>query len=115
VPVQPNRGEIWSANLNPTLGHEQAGERLVLVLSNNTFNHGPADMVIIVPLTRTGRRIPMHVMIDPPEGGISDRSYILVDNIRAIAKERLRGRPWGMVSMETMHTVEDYLGILLDL
>lgn len=87
----------------------------MLIVSNDTFNHGPANMVIIVPLTRTGRRIPVHVEINPPEGGVSARSYILCDNIRAISKERLSERPWGMVSPETMLEVEDRLGILLDL
>ena len=113
--LQPSRGEIWLANLNPIKGHEQAGARPVLIVSNNTFNHGPADMVIIVPLTRTERRIPMHIEINPPEGGVSSRSYILCDNIRAISKQRLSDRPWGMVSPATMLEVEDRLGILLDL
>jgi mRNA interferase MazF len=72
----PHRGEIWLADLNPTRGHEQAGARPVLIISANTFTHGPADLVFVLPLTRTDRRIPMHVPIDPPEGGVSARSYI---------------------------------------
>ena len=32
------RGAIYWANLNPAIGHEQAGNRPVLVLSNNFFN-----------------------------------------------------------------------------
>ncbi len=115
MPPQPSRGEIWAADLNPIRGHEQAGQRPVLIVSNDTFNHGPADMVIVVPLTRTGRRIPMHVAIDPPEGGVRERSYILCDGIRAISKERLVSPAWGVVSAETMLEVEDRLGILLDL
>ena len=113
--VQPSRGELWSADLDPTRGHEQAGLRPVLIVSNDTFNHGPANMVIVVPLTRTGRRIPLHVTLDPPEGRVRERSYILCDNVRAISKDRLTGQPWGMVSPATMDTVADFLTILLDL
>ena len=45
----PNRGEIWLADLNPTRGHEQAGVRPVLIISTNTFNHGRADLVFVLP------------------------------------------------------------------
>ena len=111
----PNRGEIWSADLNPTRGHEQAGTRPVLIVSTNAFNHGPAGLVFVLPLTRTDRRIPIHVSIDPPEGGVSARSYILCDAVRSIAKDRLGSRPWGSVSGTTLRKVEDYLRILMEL
>lgn len=115
MPPLPNRGEIWLADLNPTRSHEQAGARPVLVISTNTFNHGPAGLVIVIPLTRTDRRIPVHVPIDPPEGGLSARSYVLCDAVRSVAKERLGQRPWGLVSAATMQRVEDNLRILMEL
>jgi mRNA interferase MazF len=111
----PNRGEIWLADLNPTRGHEQAGARPVLIISTNTFNQGPADLVFVLPLTRTDRRIPIHVPIDPPEGGVSARSYILCDALRSIAKGRLGPRAWGSVSAATLGKVADNLRILMDL
>lgn len=114
VPL-PNRGEIWLADLNPTRGHEQAGARPVLIISTNRFNHGPAGLILVVPLTRTDRRIPIHVAIDPPEGGVSTRSYILCDALRSIAKDRLGSRPWGSVSAATLRKVEDNLRILMEL
>src|ERR1051326_2545528 len=46
------------ADLNPTRGHAQAGARPVLIISTNTFNHGPANLVFVLPLTRTDHRIP---------------------------------------------------------
>jgi mRNA interferase MazF len=112
---RPSRGEIWSANLNPTRGHEQAGERPVLIISTNPFNHGPADLVFVLPLTRTNRHNPLHVPVDPPEGGLTARSYILCDSMRSISKERLVSRPWGVLSVATMAKVEDNLRILLEL
>lgn len=115
MPTLPNRGEIWLADLSPMRGHEQAGTRPVLILSSNTFNHGPASLVFVLPLTRTDRRIPIHVPIDPPEGGLSSRSYILCDAIRSIAKDRLGPRPWGNISRATLRKVEDNLRILMEL
>lgn len=111
--VQPSRGEIWLADLDPTRGHEQAGQRPVLIVSTNGFNHGPADLVIIAPLTSTARRIPYRVQLDPPNGGVRTTSYVLCDSLRSIAKERLVTR-WGLVSPEALEHVEDYLRILLE-
>jgi mRNA interferase MazF len=110
----PSRGEVWLADLNPTRGHEQAGRRPVLIISEDTFNQGPAGLVIVIPLTSTHRGVPAHVPITPPEGGLRAPSVLLCDAIRSIAKERLV-QPWGTVSLSTMAQVEDRLRILLGL
>ena len=44
------RGEIRWAELNPTRGHEQAGHRPVLILSQNIFNKR-SGTVIAMALT----------------------------------------------------------------
>ena len=111
----PSRGEIWTANLNPVRGHEQAGRRPVLVISTDAFNHGPADLVFVLPLTRTNRHIPLHVPIDPPEGGLKARSYVLCDAGRSISKARLGNNAWGTVSAQTMAQIAYRLRTLLEL
>ena len=55
---QPARGEIWLADLNPVHGREQAGRRPCLVVSVNPFNQGPAELVIVLPLTTKDKGIP---------------------------------------------------------
>ena len=115
MPRRLNRGEIWLADLQPTRGHEPAAACPVVIISTNIFNHGPADLVFVLPVTRTDRRIPMHVRIDPPEGGVSARSYIVCDALRSIAKDRLGPRAWGRVSAATLRTVVDNLCILMAL
>lgn len=110
----PQRGEIWLADLAPTRGHEQSGQRPVLVLSEDLFNQGPAELVVVLPLTSTDRGVPLHVAIHPPEGGLKHSSIVLCDAIRSVAKERLL-KPWGVVSTATLEQVEDRLRILLGL
>jgi mRNA interferase MazF len=49
--------DIYWADLNPTIGREQAGHRPVLVISNDIENQ--MDIVTIIPLTtrKSGRHI----------------------------------------------------------
>ena len=51
----PHRGEIWLADLRPTRGRERAGRRPMLVFTVDFFNAGPADVVVVLPLTSPQR------------------------------------------------------------
>ena len=115
MPRRFHRGEIWLADLRPTRGHEPAAACPVVIISTNTFNHGPTDRVFVLPVTQTDRRIPLHVPIDPPEGGVAARSYIVCDALCSMAKERLGPQAWGCVSAATLREVVDHLGLLLAL
>ena len=59
------RGEIYWADLSPTRGHEQAGQRPVLVISHDVFNErsGP---VIALALTSEAQRagLPLALKIE---------------------------------------------------
>lgn len=111
---EPSRGEVWSVDLHPSRGHEQAGVRPGLVLSVDPFNHGPAGLIIVLPLTTVLKGIPFHVEIQPPEAGVKLRSFIKCEDIRCVAKERM-SRRWGKVSRRTLEAVEDRIRILLGL
>lgn len=110
----PIRGEIWLVNLNPTRGREQAGTRPALVVSDNILNAGPAEIVIVLPVTTARRDIPLHVKVVPPQGGLREVSFVMCDQIRTISKDRLTKR-LGAVGEPTLAQVEDRLRILLDL
>jgi len=111
----PSRGEIWTVNLEPVRGHEQAGERPALVVSTDAFNWGPADLVIVVPLTTTDRRIPLHVRVKPSEqNGLKHPSVILCDQLRCISKQRFLQR-LGTLPAGLMTQVEEHVRALLEL
>jgi len=114
TPSAPARGEVWLIDFSPTRGHEQAGLRPGIVISTTFFNQGPAELMVVLPLTTTRRNIPMHVEVDPPEGGVRRSSFIMCENIRSAARERLMER-WGIVAPRTLAAVEDRLRILLEL
>jgi mRNA interferase MazF len=76
--------------------------------------HGPAGLVVLLPLTTVAKRIPLHVEVKPPGGGVKVTSFIKCEDIRSVARERLSHR-WGKVSTATLGAVEDRLRILLGL
>jgi mRNA interferase MazF len=104
------------ADLDPTQGHEQVGQRPCVVISNDHFNHGPAELLIVVPVTSRRRTvaIPLHVSVAPPEGGLTMPSAVLCDQIRTIAPERLTRR-MGTFSIVAMGEIEARLRLLLEL
>jgi mRNA interferase MazF len=112
--AEPSRGEIWLVDLNPVRGHEQAGRRQALVVSVDGFNHGPAGLVIVIPITTKDKGIPLHVGVFPPEGGLNEQSFIKCEDVRSVAKERLV-KCIGRVEEGTLAEVEDRLRILLGL
>lgn len=111
---RPCRGEIWTADLEPITGHEQGGKRPCLVLSDDVFNHGPAELVVVLPITSKNREIPIRVALEPPDGGVKVRSYIMPEMIRSISTRRL-SRRLGNISPDRMTIVEGHVQALLRL
>src|SRR5438128_2542487 len=116
--ADPSRGEIWLVDLGTGIGHEQAGQRPVLIVSDDAFNSGLAGLVMVVPLTsrvKKSKHIAAHVPVDPPEGGLKTPSVILCDQLRTISKDRLGKNPWGSVLPATLGEVDKVLRVLLGL
>lgn len=112
--MEPQRGDIWMVNLDPIEGHEQGGTRPALVISVNPFNESKAELIIILPITSKNKRIPTHIKMEPPEGGLPRVSYIKSEDIRSISKNRLRDH-MGEVSEKVVHKAESMLRLLLGL
>lgn len=74
------QGTIIKVNLNPHAGHEQAGYRPAVVVSNDTFN-AKTGMVIVCPITNTMNHFPLHVPLDERT---KTTGCILCEHIRAL-------------------------------
>ena len=115
-PITPARGEIWWVNLDPIVGHEQAGRRPALVISDTTFNAGPQGLVIVLPMTRAHRRYRLHVWAEPADTGLRDPGAIMCDQIRTVSHTRFLDRtPAGMASPAVVAQVEARLRAILPL
>jgi len=111
-----NRGDVYDALLEPPEGSEQAGFRPVIVVSRDSLN-AVLSTVVVVPCTtlRPGRPVyPTRALIDAPEAGLIADSIVLGEQVRVVAKSRLR-RKRGTLSPLTMARIERALLIVLDL
>lgn len=112
--ASPVRGEVWIADLDPIRGHEQAGTRPVLIVSDDAFNHGPAGLVVACPITSRDRGTRFYVRLSPSEGGLDRDSFVMCDQPRTISKERLK-KKLGEIGQSAMEATEVRLVMLLGL
>lgn len=108
------RGSVWIVDLDPTRGHKQAKKRPCLILSVQQFNMGPAKLAVILPLTSHYRALSWLVPLEPPEGGVVKRSYIICNQLRTVSLERFSGSV-GVIENATMEQVEIRIKMLLGL
>jgi mRNA interferase MazF len=94
------RGEIRWANLDPELGHEQAGQRPVLVLSHDVFNER-SGTVIAVALTSQEPRAGFPLSLESHAKGLPKRSWVKISQIRTLSTERI-GRKIARVPAEEL-------------
>jgi mRNA interferase MazF len=110
----PRRGEIFLADLDPVVGHEQNGRRPFMVLSLRQMNRAPAGLAIGMPLTSTEWPSKLHVRIEPGESGLSRVSYAMPEMVRSISTERF-GRFFGRADRETFELASARAGFLVGL
>jgi len=80
-----NRGDIYLVSLEPTLGHEQRGQRPVLIVSPTAFNKASRAPVVL-PITSGGdfaRRLGFAV----PITGIQTTGVVRCDQPRVLDME----------------------------
>jgi mRNA interferase MazF len=108
------RGEVYLADPDPVVGHEQGERRPFLVISIDPMNRSAAQLVIAAPLTTTDRGNELHIRIDPPEGGLDRVSFVMPEMVRTLSMSRLRRR-LGRASPDAVETVARRVGILIGL
>jgi mRNA interferase MazF len=106
------RGEVWFVDLDPARGSEQAGRRPAVTVSVDQLGGGPSELAIVVPLTRTDFGQRLHVPIDPPNGGVRQRSYAMPEMVRSVSRDRLVER-WGMLDDATLTEIARRVRLLV--
>lgn len=103
------RGEIYLADLNPTIGSEQGGVRPVLILQNDVGNFHSKTTIIaaMTSLFRNKRQIPTHFVVTA-RGELIRDSIVLLEQIRTISKSRLI-KKIGKLSIDEMNALNKCL------
>jgi mRNA interferase MazF len=105
------RGEIRWADLNPTRGKEQSGQRPVLILSHDVFNER-SGTVIAVALTSQPQRAGFPLTLELTTPRLPKRSWVKISQIRTLAAERI-GNRLGRASPEELAQILEGLNEIL--
>ena len=85
------RGEVWWADLDPVRGHEQAGQRPVLVVSHDILNQ-KSGTVIALAITSQEPRAGYPLTYPIRSLKMPKPSWVKINQIRTISIERLGKR-----------------------
>ena len=109
------RGEIYYADLDPTVGAEIKKKRPVLIVSNNANNRASNTMTVIPITSNVDKVYPFEVLLETKDTGLSKRSKAQCQQIRTISKIRIQNnKVVGCVNDEIMHRIKYALKVHLD-
>ena len=105
------RGDIYWAELNPTVGHEQAGERPVIVLSHDVFNER-SGTVIAVAVSSQESRAGFPLTHEITTAKLPKRSWARISQIRTLSVQRL-GRKIARLAPEEVERIIEGLNEII--
>ena len=106
------RGDIRWADLNPTIGSEQAGMRPVLVLSKNIFNE-KSGTVIAIALTSQPQKAGYPLTLELVKTkSLPKKSWAKISQIRTLSVQRLSEKITSANEEEISQIIEGLNAIL---
>ncbi|MFQ5924272.1 MAG: type II toxin-antitoxin system PemK/MazF family toxin [Anaerolineales bacterium] len=105
------RGDVVWADLSPTLGHEQAGRRPVVVLSHEVFNER-SGTVIAMAITSQPQRAGYPLTHELKSGRLPKQSWVKISQVRTLSVKRL-GKKAGRISAEELERLVDGLNEII--
>lgn len=111
LPPAPDAGDlVWVDFDDPPFGHEQAGRRPALVLSDRRYNEA-SFFILLCPVTRRSRDWPFQV---PLNSGVI-KGEAIVDQVKSVDRRRVVSPPIERVSDERLRTARAILASILGL
>ena len=108
------RGEIWTANLNPTRGREIGKIRPVLIIQADELIDAGLPMVVVLPLTtQIYPQFKVWRISVPARDRLKESCQVVVDQPRALDRTRLGDGPLTRLTRGELETVERSLRVVL--
>ncbi len=106
----PKRGDIVWLSFTPQAGHEQAGHRPALVLSQESYNR-KVGLALFCPITSQIKGYPFEVRVPP---GYEVSGVVLADQVKSLDWKARRATFCCEFPAESVHDVLNKLGTLTD-
>jgi mRNA interferase MazF len=94
------RGAIYWADLDPTIGREQGGQRPVVIVSHDVFN-ARSGTVIAMAVTSQMQSAGYPLTLEIKSAKLPKRSWVKMSQVRTLAVERI-GRRIAQLSPEEL-------------
>jgi mRNA interferase MazF len=105
------QGDIIKVSFDPNSGHEQAGYRPALVVSNNVFMKR-TKLAIVCPITNTDNSFPLHVPLDTRN---STTGVILCEHVRTLDLQSRKSRFVEKVPDDILKLVTDIISAEIEI
>ncbi len=99
------QGDVIRISFDPQKGHEQAGTRPALVVSNDFFN-AITPLAVVCPITRTDNGFPLHI---PLPKGMTTIGFVLCEHVRTLD---LSSRSFAVIEQAPAEFVQNVSEIL---
>ena len=83
------RGDIFWADLDPSIGKEQAGFRPILVISHNVFNER-SGTIIALAITSQPQRAGFPLTYELTTDKLPKKSWVKISQIRTLSVQRIK-------------------------
>lgn len=108
------RGEVWTANLNPSRGREIGKLRPVLVVQADELIEADTPMVVVLPLTtQVYPEFKVWRVTVPARDRLKDDCQVVVDQPRALDRSRIGDGPLTALTPAELASVERSLRAVL--
>lgn len=103
--------QVWWADFNPQVGHEQARLRPAVIISTAFECALPNGLTIVVPCTTSDRGLPYQ----PRPASLDQRTFVMCDHVKSISQERLRRSHRARLTSDEITTIEFALRGIIDI